>query len=619
MESNANRAPVDVGLEAVVPVQLQHLSEAEKRLLRAAPKGGVAICGPNSDDNDTGNDPSKAANCGENCGWGPERAIRAEIIRWLCVDEVARKRVDPKGIQVYGAKITGKLDLSNIATPFPLVLARCRLTDDADLRWAQLPLLRLNGSYVHAITADGIEVKGVVALSGGFHAEGAVSLKYAQIGNILDCSGGIFSGHSEGALSADGIKVDGAVFLAQGFRAEGQVGLPDAKIGGTLVCDGGTFKNPKNIALYADRISVQGSVYLRKSRQENFQAEGVVRLPGAQIGGNLECFGGTFSEVIAQTSSIKGNFLWRDIKNPEVAKLNLSNASAGSIVDDEKSWPERGNLFLDGFVYGRFSGGATDACSRLKWLDRQDPFAPRPYRQLAKVLREAGDEDGAVKVLEEMERRRREKDTWPERFSGDILRWTIGYGYDPGWAIWGIALMSGVAWIIYRRGYLAGKMVPKEKDAYESFKSEGKSPGGYTPFAPFVYAVENSVPLVKLGQEDTWHPDSDAEPSPSHQKPWPSSLGRRRDWSRLRWVQRFLISGGLCPDPNLGNPLRPLQRLLVFCGLQPHPNADTPPSPFSRWLTSPRFLHWFLWIQILLGWVLATLFAAGVSGIIKSS
>jgi hypothetical protein len=32
---------------------------------------------------------------------------------------------------------------------------------------------------------------------------------------------------------------------------------------------------------------------------------------------------------------------------------------------------------------------------------------------------------------------------------------------------------------------------------------------------------------------------------------------------------------------------------------------------YRRLGTSPRFLRWFLWAQILLGWLLATLFVAG--------
>jgi hypothetical protein len=40
------------------------------------------------------------------------------------------------------------------------------------------------------------------------------------------------------------------------------------------------------------------------------------------------------------------------------------------------------------------------------------------------------------------------------------------------------------------------------------------------------------------------------------------------------------------------------------------------PSSLSRFGTSPRFVTWFLWFQILFGWLLATLFIAGVSGIV---
>jgi len=46
-------------------------------------------------------------------------------------------------------------------------------------------------------------------------------------------------------------------------------------------------------------------------------------------------------------------------------------------------------------------------------------------------------------------------------------------------------------------------------------------------------------------------------------------------------------------------------------------NPANPRSRLSRFGTSPKFVRWFLWAQILLGWLLATLFLAGISGIIK--
>jgi len=87
-----------------------------------------------------------------------------------------------------------------------------------------------------------------------------------------------------------------------------------------------------------------------------------------------------------------------------------------------------------------FTAASTQAEARLKWLDRQPEFAPPPYRQLAKVLRELGDDDGAKCVLHELETRtrvlRRRSLNWPLRwfrFGEDVFSdATVGYGIHPG-------------------------------------------------------------------------------------------------------------------------------------------------------------------------------------------
>lgn len=615
------------------------LTPSELKLMRTAPNAppitNVAQCGPTFADKD--NDPSKADK-----EWGREREIRAEVIRWLCVDEKAKHEVDPNGISVYGAKITGKLDLSFVIVPFPIALVHCRLTEDAELYDTQLPFLVLEGSWVRAIKADGLDVKGNVSLRKGFDSEGEVRLLGAQIGGDLDCEGGTFINPTGKALNADEVKVQGSVFMRKDFHAEGEVRLLDAQIGGEVGCTGGTFINPSGVALQADRIHVHGDVFLRDGfraegevrlpeaqiggnlvcdrgkfikpsgkalnadgidvrgyvfLRNDFRAEGEVSLPGAQIGGDLDCIDGTFTELTAYSATVRGNFWWRGLKDAAGAALNLGNTSVGSIIDDEKSWPTKGNLFLDGFVYGRISEGPTEAKTRLEWLARQDRFAPQPYRQLAKVLRERGDGDGSVKVLEEMERLRRKQEdrTRLARLESWILKESIGYGYNPARALWEIVGLSALGWIVYRRSYLAGGIAPTEKDAYKSFKHDGQPPQHYAPFAPLVYSVENSLPLVKLGQEEKWHPDPDSKSASSPGGNWPSGLAGPRTWAHLQWLQRFL----------------------VFCGLQPRPNREAARSRPSRWLTSPRFVRWFLWIQILLGWLLATLFLAGLTGIVR--
>ena len=102
----------------------------------------------------------------------------------------------------------------------------------------------------------------------------------------------------------------------------------------------------------------------------------------------------------------------------------------GFVEDEIASWPQKGNLSLDGFTYTRISTDPPDAETRLKWLDRADKFTLQPYRQLAKVLRETGDERGARRVLFEMEdqRRTRQDRKWYQQCLNQALRRTIGYG-----------------------------------------------------------------------------------------------------------------------------------------------------------------------------------------------
>ena len=611
-----------------------NLKPRERDLMRAAPKSpqesNCAECGPTLADKN--NDPSKADK-----EWGPEHEIRAAVIRWLCVDEKAKHEVDPKGLQVYGAKINGSLDLSFVIVPFPLVLQHCRLREEAVLHDAKLPSLDLQGSWVQAITADRLDVKGNVFLRSRFRAEGEVRLLGAKIGGDLDCENGTFVNPSGNALSADGITVHGNVMLrgkimshgdvmspGEEFRAEGEVRLLGAQIEGDLDCENGTFVNPSGNALSADGINVHGNVFLVNW----FRAQGEVRLPGAQIGGDLECTDSTFSKLNAQSSTVKGTFWWQGLKDPYGAALDLKNASVGSMGDDKKSWPTKGRLFLDGFVYGRISNGPTDAETRLDWLARQYPddwparkyrFAPQPYLQLAKVLKESGGEDGAVTVLKEMEcLRRKQEDHNPFTQAWSALfRVTVGYGYNPRWAIYEILGVSAIGWIIYRRSYLAGSIAPTEKDAYESFQRDGEPPPHYTPFAPLVYSVENSLPLVKLGQEDTWHPEPASESPLLQWSSWPTRCAAPRTWTRFQGLQRRLILWGLQRDSDPKGKLSWLQRILVYYGLQPHPDREAERSRPSRWFTSPRFVRWFLWIHILLGWLLATLFLAGVTGIVR--
>lgn len=650
-------------------LRFQPLREAERKLLTAAPIGETAWCGPSPKDSDPANNPLKADT------WGAERSIRASLIRWLCIDRVARACVDPRGIQAHGARIEGSLDLSFVRVRFPLALRCCRLKEETQLRFLRIPTINFGGSFVRSINAERAKVRGSISLNHGFCSEGEVQLLGARIGSNLDCGAGrfrnaggkalradrmrirgslflrnaflaegevrllgaeiggnfecndgSFSNPGGSAISGDRLNVQGSVFLRDGFTVEGEVRLLGAQINGNLECNGGKFKNPRGLALNADRLAVKGNVFLHNG----FTAEGEVNLPGAQIGNNfacdagtfknpggtsingdslnargfvffragfnadgevnllsaqigdnLECDGGSFrnsggkalnadritvqgdvllrdgfsadGEVRLADSVTKGTIVWTGVRGPERATLNLSNATAGAILDDKSCWPGPGKLILNGFVYEHVISGVMDTKNRLAWLALNQPFTPQPYRQLARVMRNAGVDRGARRVLFAME-----DHLWKEErtLSAALFRWplslVVGYGYYPLRALAGLVLLVFVGFGVYLGARGSRAMVPRDEAAYAQFKATGHAPAHYEPLSPFVYSLENSLPLVKLGQTDRWEPD----PSPSSS-------------------QSFLIS--------------------------------------------PRFLFAFQRLQVLLGWILATLFIAGVTGTVQKS
>ncbi len=440
-------------LEELARKKFPDLSEAEQRVVQAVPDGALADCRYIGG----GDDPANVD------AWPPSRNVRAELIRWLCVDRDARKQVDPRGVRIGGARITEPLDLSFTKVLFPLALASCRLEQDLDLKWTKMPLVSLQGSWTGAVHADGLKLEGSLFLSYGFHSDGEVRLGGATIGGDLSATGGTFrnsngnalfadrinvtggiylrNGFSaEGtvrllgatiagnldatggtfqnlksdknpnstgdALSADGIKVTGDLFLRNGFSAEGAVRLLNATIGGVLDPGGGTFKNPNANALFADGINVKGDVSLRS----RFSAEGTVGLVGAEVNGQLSVIDAWLDELILESAHVAGAFFWQNIhkdRHPRFPgkewkpSLNLTNAKVGALADDERSWPEKGGLILDGFVYDRIYGGPTDAKTRLDWLHLQPDWLglrPQPYEQLIAVLRQMGHEHQVAKV-----------------------------------------------------------------------------------------------------------------------------------------------------------------------------------------------------------------------------
>jgi hypothetical protein len=208
-----------------------------------------------------------------------------------------------------------------------------------------------------ALNLESAIIAGPLLLRNQFHALGLVHLYNADIGGDFQCDGSFEnpavknSIGSGMALNAAAIKVGGGLVLrgiggtGLTFAAKGMVSMFRARIQRNLECDGGRFENAadKNIpgsgsALIANGIDVAGDVYLRKS----FQADGLVSLYSALIGGNLDCDGGHFTNPAKERESPGGVAL-----HGALARIS-GNVYCRSSFQGKGTFVARGRVLLTG-------------------------------------------------------------------------------------------------------------------------------------------------------------------------------------------------------------------------------------------------------------------------------
>jgi hypothetical protein len=480
------------------------LSAAERKLIHAAPSRALQWLGPSDDPDSAANDTAHGDK------WGPERAIRPEIVVWLATDASASKLVHPSGLGVAGARLSGKLDLSYAVVEKPLTLLRCYIPDGIDLSASHLGDFTVRRSTTGAVLADTSIVHGDVSFLMGDY--GPISFFRARIDGTVDFTGARIMNPGQDAVN-----------------------LSEANIGGDLI--------------FHEGFSTNGIVYLRL----------------AKVGHDVSFHDAEFTgdgELDAERAVIEGTFYWVEIKHTPRTMLDLENARAGAIWDDEASWPTPGNLNLSGFVYGEIAGGPPAAPPRLRWLALQPPgYASQPYRQLATVLSDQGREQGAteVRIAKEVAQRRFGHMSRIQRAWSLMLQVTIGFGYRPLRALWWIGGFVGLGTILFGWGYHARIITPTEEGAYGQFVQTGEPPPHYPVFNPLIYSLENFLPVVDLYQDKYWRPN------PRHA------------------VRGKIIHGG--------------ERL----------DASSIPS---------RMLRWYLWLHILAGWTITPLLFAGLSGLV---
>lgn len=361
------------------------------------------------------------------------------------------------------------------------------------------------------------DVAGSVLLGGGLQVQGETRIGGARVGGKLDCSGGTFSNPDGMALAAVDLEVEDSVLLRQGFLAEGQVRLNRARIGGMLECFGGRFSHPGRIALHARTIDVGAAVLLGDS-----VVEGSVLLESARISGDLVCDGGTMhGDLLASGASITGKFRWRRITGP-VGAMDLRNCRAEELDDDTTGWPAPGRLLVAGFTYARLSERAPrDPRTRVEWIRRQPGHTPEPYQQLAAVYRGSGQvsEATVVAVAQQDDLVRRGDLAWPVRIWQWFLGRTIGHGYRPGRAAWGLLMLYALTLVSVWFGARADAFIPVGQNSSRAVATSSNCTATYPCLSVPAYALETITPILNLHQADQWQPKS-STPAQSALRDW---------------------------------------------------------------------------------------------------
>jgi hypothetical protein len=509
----------------------------------------------------------------------PRPEVRAAFLRWLATDPEAGQHIDPKGLRVYAATIPGNLDLRECCIKRTLDFRHCIFQRPIDLRSAETRgLFFLNSSLTGGMGADRVIVHGPLFLR-PIESDGEISLSGARIEGNLDCDGSKLNAKGK-ALNVDRAQIGGSVFLRGDFKtkkmvcfeSEGEISLVGTQIAGTLDCSGSKLK-AKDIALSADGARIGGGVILVGGLDSEgmvpFESEGLILLRGVKIGWNLMIRGTKIGAVDCQNAVVKGDLIWQRIEKSKETTLNLAGARVKNLRDDQRSWLEEGKLQLDGLVYEELT--LHDATSdeeiktaklsperplevkeRIEWILRQPEdrrARPQPWMQLRDLLERKGDRKGAKYVLFRFRRLQAEgKEFHPFRWLYDRLsrletfRRVWPYFRHPNricaivFALleekpiricWSIAFTVTVGTMIFAGAFSSSAMIASvevQPNALLPMPSgESRNLSAHYPLSqPFLYTLENAVPLVKLGMDEKWMPD----PKFEHQ-PW---------FPQVRWL-----------------------------------------------------------------------------------
>ena len=308
----------------------------------------------------------------------PVQVVDAEDIREMMTG-VSRRgntnlpKVTSAGVRIYGATITGTLDLDDATGPERSAMPRlevigCWFKNPIEIGRSRLRSLCLRSCRFDELQASETVIEGPVDISRARstqdpkinpHGQCWVVLAGAEIGGRINVAHSklaappsrkpeewvLYSKHSRYALDLRGTRIRGSINLRPNLDAWGGVCLTLAKVEGSVWANGAYFEGVEDSAFAADYAEIQGSLYFRPydspakpedqekkingrlvARSADFRAFGEISLFASKIGGSLYFEGAKLkaldpanretrpqrnSVVNAATAAIGGSCLFR--------------------------------------------------------------------------------------------------------------------------------------------------------------------------------------------------------------------------------------------------------------------------------------------------------------------
>jgi hypothetical protein len=455
-------------------MKIADLTSAERRVWKAFRRGETVDFRRADDEPEHGD------------AWGPERTVRAEVMRALLLNgEAADGEI--AALRLTGARISGLLDLQYGTVDHAVRLWACHFEQPPILYGAEVRQLNLSESYLPALNAATIRVRGVLRLTdcripgmvklGGAKISGALFLDRAHLGDEDEDGENPTLQLNHATINDD--------LWAPGLSVHGEFQLSGATITGAANLDDATLSAPGGTALDANSLTLGSNLGARRLR-----TEGRCDMRGAKVPGQFVLRDARLSNrggvALRATSCVIGE-LWLLLAEPIDGLVNLRRSQVQVINIDPEMWPD--HVRLDGLTFGSLAP-RLPAGQRLEVLTRDiDGYVPHAYEQLTAAYRRIGDDAGARAV--QLAKLRRHRMTLPfyAKMWGHLQDATVGYGFRPTRAMaWLVALLA-VGTTIY------GLHPPRPIDP-------GKTPD----FHAFVYTLDLLLPIIDFGQEKAFNP-----------------------------------------------------------------------------------------------------------------